>query len=306
MSLHWPKSRIIPVRQRPIRGVIFSQERANFRSNPGNSSGFNFAYATTAHETAHQWWAGRVAAPAGPGDALLTESLAKYTEAVVTEKRFGKMYLRPYHVKDSQLYFAYRSAASEKELPLWQTVNQPFVYYQKGGLALFRLKEALGEAHMTRALHELVERYGYPARKPGPPTVVDALKRGANAAQIRLIDELFKKVIVFDNDIKILSSKPLSNNRQLLVLEINVRKTDETSGKPVPVTPDDDIDIAVFDREIVPDTAPPDPVYLQRHHFSKRRSVVTMAVPRTAMTVVLDPLSTMPDINYHDNSATLK
>lgn len=282
-------------------GVIFSQERTNFRSNLSDSAGFNFTYATTAHETAHQWWAGQVAAPAGPGYALLTESLAKYTEASVTEKRFGKMYLRPYHVKDSQLYFAYRGGMGEKEIPLLHTLEQPFVHYQKGGLVMFRLKEVLGEAHLVRALRELVTRHSYPLRKPNPADLPDALKRGTNAAQSRLIDELFKKVIVFDNDIKILSNKPLPGNRQLLTLEINVRKTDETLGKPVPLEPADDIDIAVFDQELTST-----PVYMRRHHFSKVRSVISIVVPRRPLTVMLDPLAYMLDISDHNNVVNLK
>ncbi|MDR6805304.1 fumarate reductase subunit D [Dyadobacter sp. BE34] len=287
-------------------GLIFSQERTNFRSDLGDSTGFNFTYATAAHETAHQWWAEQVAAPSGPGYALLTESLAKYTEAMVTEKRLGKMYLRPYHVKDSQLYFAYRNATAEREIPLWQTTDQPFVYYQKGGLALFRLKEVLGETHFNRALLELVKLHGYPLRKPDPASLVDALKCGTNTSQARLVDELFKKVIVFDNDIKILSNKPLPDNKQLLTLEINVRKTDETSGKPVLLKPDDAIDIAVFDQQITPNVVPPKPVYLRRHHFSQNRSVIQIVVPREAAAIVLDPLSYMLDVSDHNNIVILK
>lgn len=287
-------------------GLIFSQERNNFTSNLSDSTGFNFTYATTAHETAHQWWAGRVVAPAGPGYALLTESLAKYTEAMVTEKRFGKMYLRPYQLKDSQLYFAYRSAIAEKEIPLWQTTDQPFVHYQKGGLALFRLKEMLGETHLNRALRELVTQYGYPLRKPDPAYLIDALKRGANASEARLIDELFKKVIVFDNGIKILSNKPLPNKQQLITLEVNILKTDETSGKPVPLRPDDAVDIAVFDQQIMPNIIPPKPLYLQKHHFSKERSVIEIVVPASSVAIVLDPLSYMLDVNDQNNVAVLK
>ncbi|SEJ03789.1 Peptidase family M1 [Dyadobacter sp. SG02] len=287
-------------------GLIFSQERANFRSNFSDGTGFNFTYATTAHETAHQWWAGQVAAPAGLGDALLTESLAKYTEAVVTEKRLGKMYLRPYHVKDSQLYFAYRSAFGEKERPLWQTTEQPFVHYQKGGLALFRLKEVLGETRLNQALRELVTKHGYPLQKPDADDLMDALKHGANAAQVQLIDDLFKKVIVFDNAIKILSNKQLPNNKQLLTVEIDVRKTDETSGKPVLLQPGDDIDIAVYNQDIMPYTGLQKPIYLQRHHFSKSRSVIRIVVPRGPVTVMLDPLSYMLDVSDRNNVAVLK
>lgn len=171
---------------------------------------------------------------------------------------------------------------------------------------MFRLKEVLGEAHLAGALRELVTRHGYPLQKPQPADLIDALKRGANAAQTRLIDELFKEVIVFDNNIKILSNKPLANNRQLLTLEINVRKTDETSGKPVKLEPDDDIDIAVFDQKVAPGADASSPVYSQRHHFSKGRSVISIVVPRGPATVMLDPLSCILDMSDHDNVVVVK
>ena len=171
---------------------------------------------------------------------------------------------------------------------------------------MFRLKEVMGEAHVARALRELVTHHGYPRQKPTPSDLVEALKRGADATQARLIDALFKKVIVFDNDIKILSNKSLPNNQQLLTLEINIRKTDETSGKPVSMQPDDDIEIAVFAGAIATENVPSKPVYLQTHHFSKSRSVIGITVPRGPATVILDQLSYMLDVSDHNNAVVFK
>ncbi|MCF0074371.1 ABC transporter permease [Dyadobacter sp. CY261] len=276
-------------------GVIFSHERINFTTDFSDSTRFNFTYATTAHETAHQWWAGRVSASSGPGYALLTESLAKYTEAMVTEKRFGKSYLRPYHLADKQLYFALRNANGEIELPLWMAQEQPFVHYQKGGLALYHLKEALGEEHITKALQQLIAQHGYPRSKPRPTDLVETLKTDATPAQVRLIDELFKKVIIYDNDFKILSNKALPNKKYQLILQVNIHKTDETTGKPVPMQPNDEVEIAIFDREIVAGKRLPEPVYLQKHQFSRSSTTISIITSKRPVAVVLDPMAFMLD-----------
>ena len=58
-------------------GVVFSAERLNFLSNYSDSNAVNQAYAITAHEVAHQWWANQLNPAHVAGRAMLTESLAK-------------------------------------------------------------------------------------------------------------------------------------------------------------------------------------------------------------------------------------
>jgi ABC-2 type transport system permease protein len=85
---------------------------------------------------------------------MLTESLAKYTEAVLIEKHFGKMYLSNYLQLDNQLYFSNRYA-NEIEEPLTKAVNQGYVYYQKGGLTMYGIKEAIGEKEFNAFIKKI-------------------------------------------------------------------------------------------------------------------------------------------------------
>ena len=42
------------------------------------------------HEVAHQWWGHTLSAKPVAGGSLFVEGFAKYTEAVVMEKMYGK------------------------------------------------------------------------------------------------------------------------------------------------------------------------------------------------------------------------
>lgn len=281
-------------------GVIYSQERINFMGDFRDSSRFNHAYATIAHETAHQWWANRLSPTYGPGDALLTEALAKYTEAMVTEKRFGKMLLQQYLRADNQLYFAFRGAAGERELPLVQTYDQPFVHYQKGGLAFYNLKEILGESYVNQALKALLHQYGYPNHKPLPADLVQALVHSATPAQVRLIDGHFNRVITYQNRMKALSCKSLPDGRFEIVLQIHVQKLDETDGHTRLLPADDDFEIGIFETRPSAWNRQTKPLYLRKYHFTKPETIIHVTTDRKPSFAVLDPMSCVLNANGDD------
>nr|WP_295929526.1 M1 family aminopeptidase [uncultured Dyadobacter sp.] len=281
-------------------GVIFSQEKINFMGDFSDSRRFNHTYATTAHETAHQWWANRLSPVYGPGDALLTESLAKYTEAVVAEKRFGKMLLQQYLHTDNQLYFAFRGAAGTRELPLVQTYDQPFVHYQKGGLALYNLKEMLGETHVNQALQTLLRQHGYPNHKPLPADLVRVLARGATPAQVKVIEAHFNRVITYHNRVKALSCKSLPDGRFETVLQIHVRKLDETDAHAQSVPVDDDLEVGVFNTQPAEWNQQTKPLYLRKHRFSKSETILRITTDRKPSFAVLDPMGYVLNANGDD------
>ncbi|QHV96895.1 hypothetical protein GJR95_18620 [Spirosoma endbachense] len=279
-------------------GLIFSAERINFLSDFRNTDNVNFGYAIVAHEVSHQWWANKVAPVNGPGDGLLTESLAKYTEAMVVEKSFGKMLLRNYLQTDNGLYFSMRNSDG-KELPLAQATDQPYVYYQKGGLVLYAIKETLGEANLNRALQRLIEKHAYPATKATPDDLIHELYQEATATQARRIDDLLKKVIVYSMKVTVVSCESLVNCQFRLTLRINMGKTEQGSNKPL--LPDDAIDIALFDRKPEEWDQHLKPLYLQKHHFSNGETLLTLTINKKPQSVAIDPYGYMLDENQADN-----
>ncbi|RRA99910.1 ABC transporter permease/M1 family aminopeptidase [Larkinella rosea] len=287
-------------------GVIFSRERLNFRIDVRDPKRVNYAYATAAHEVAHQWWALQLKPVDGPGYQLLTESLAKYSEAMILQKRYGKRQMRPYFLGDKNFYFVFRNE-SKTELPLVVTENQNFASYQKGGMVLYRIQEAMGEERFSRALRGLLVEHVRLGTRAKPEELIQALQKEATESQNRLIDESLRKVVTNELAIKALRCKPIENNRFALQLEVTNTKTGQRAdGKLIKLPPDDNWEIAVFDRPAADWNAATKPVYSQKHHFTKSRTILNLTVDRKPKTVVIDPDGYALDENTDNNVQELK
>jgi len=279
-------------------GVIFSAEALNFKSNFSDSNTINYAYGTTVHEVAHQWWANMLTPADQPGRAFLTETLAQYTEAMVLEKHSGKPLMRKYLRNDNHLYFAMRDP-NDPELPLVSTIGQSAVCYQKGTLAMYALKETLGEERVDRALQQLLQQHAWPGNKAITQDLLTALRANASPQEIRTIDDWLTKTYIYAQEINVLSCERQSDGQYKLTLAVKVIKQDQQTDKEL--APDDDIDIAVFDKKQQDWQMNTNPVYLKKHHFSATDTVLTVLTDRAPKAVAIDPYCYMPDPEQANN-----
>lgn len=277
--------------------VMFSAEKINFLSDFTDTSRFNTVYMVTAHETAHQWWADILSPRPVPGSALLTESLAKYTELVVAEKKFGPDKLRDYLRQDHQLYFSLRTRGSEQELPMLKS-DQSFVYYQKGGLSLYAIKEAISEAHVSNALQRMLQKYGPGRYRAMPGALLVELCEGATASQQQFIKDRLQKVLLYDAALRLLSCRQLANGSWELEMKLSLLKWDHTHGKPAKILPDEQLEIAIFNQS---STAGSAPVVSKRIPVSREESVVKLQLQHKPVAALLDPRFCLPDDNRNDN-----
>jgi hypothetical protein len=284
-------------------GVIFASEKYNFLVDASDTSRLNFVYATTAHETAHQWWAYKISPQTGPGEALLTESLAKYTEAMVSEKRMGKMRLRRYLRTDNDLYFSLRNMTTQKELPLAKTWEQPFAHYQKGGLAMYAIRETLGEDRVNSALSALISSHTFPKLKPSAENLINELSRKATPFEKKVIENHLRKVMVYDNSIKVLSSRAVGNGRFKLKLLVLIHKIDETGLKPPKPQTDDWIDIGIFAAKERSWNSGTKPIYFRKHHFVRPKTIIEVVVDKEPKVVAVDPYGYLLDGDQKNNIA---
>ncbi|MDQ1090062.1 ABC-2 type transport system permease protein [Siphonobacter sp. SORGH_AS 1065] len=283
--------------------VVFSQEKYNFLVDARDTSRLNISYATTAHETAHQWWGYTIRPQAGAGDAFLTESLAKYTEAVVVEKSVGKWKLSQYLHSDNELYFSLRNGSGEPELPLDRSWEQFYVHYQKGGLAMYSLRERLSERWVNSALRRLIAKHTPPNVKPLPEDLISELKWKATPSQRTLIEEQLEKVVIYDNRIQIHSLTPLTGGRFRVRLLVTVYKTDESQSIPKPLPANDWVDIAIFGRQQGEWDSNAKPIYFQKLRVVKPQTVVEITLNQEPKAVTLDPLGYLLDTNQENNTA---
>jgi len=282
-------------------GVVFSAENINFLGNYSHKEAIDQSYAITAHETAHQWWANILAPADGAGYAMLTEALAKYTENILIEKAFGKMYLRKYLAYDNSLYFLNRNN-SEKELPLAKTLDQPYVHYQKGGLTMYAVKELLGEKKFNVTLSQLIIAHEYPKPRATPTDFVNAVLNQASPNQRKFINDSFNEVVTYNMGIKMLNGEVLKNGKYKINLEIATERLSEGSKQ----LPSLEIDLVCFDQLETDWNLDTKPVYFQKCAISQNKTNISIIIDHKPKTVAIDPYGYVLDADKSNHVVAVK
>ncbi|SFH45801.1 ABC transporter permease/M1 family aminopeptidase [Pedobacter insulae] len=280
-------------------GVVFSSEKINFLSNFNNPSQIDQAYAITTHEVAHQWWANKLDPANVAGRSMLTESLAKYTEAVLIEKAFGKMYLSNYFQLDNRLYFANRSP-NEKELPMTKVIDQAYVYYQKGGINMYAVMEAVGEKEFNNVLKKLINTHENPNQKATTADFMRLLNEYLPSNQKKFVDDSFNQVVEYEMNIKVLSCKPTDDGNYLVKLQVNVGLNKLGTKKLLP--PDMDVSIALFDKLKPEWDNLTKPVFIKKYRIQHLETKLSLIVHQKPKIAVIDPYCYLLDANLEDNS----
>ncbi|MCY1514936.1 Peptidase family M1 domain protein [compost metagenome] len=285
-------------------GLIFSAERINFLSNHHLTGKIDQAYAITSHEVAHQWWANMLHPASVPGRPTLTESLAKYTENIRIEKTFGKMYLRKYMTLDNRLYFTAHNP-EEKEESLSETNSESFVYYQKGGLIMYAIKEALGEESFNKVLKQLVENHRNPNRKATMEDFYKLLLVHAPESQKNFIRQSLMEVTTYSMAVKVLRCVALANGQYKIDLRLTAKLHVQGSAASR-LSPDMDVDIAAFDvmpLEWADDTRP---LFIQKYRLKQPVNEVSIIMNKKPKIIAIDPYQYLLDENKDDNVAEIK
>ncbi|MDQ8028922.1 MAG: M1 family aminopeptidase [Brevundimonas sp.] len=159
----------------------------------------DFVTYVAAHEFAHQWWAHQVVGADVQGAAALSETLAQYSALMVMEKMYGPDKIRQFLKRELDSYLRARGTERLEEMPLMRVEGQPYIYYQKGGLVMYLLRDQLGEEAVNRALRRVLQQYAFRgAPYPRSTDLVAALKAEAPAGKQGLIDDLFARVALYD------------------------------------------------------------------------------------------------------------
>ncbi|HUP60117.1 MAG TPA: M1 family aminopeptidase [Thermoanaerobaculia bacterium] len=249
-----------------------------------------------AHEAAHQWW-GHILAPAdGEGATMIVESLTKYTDMMVLERMRGRgevLRLREYEL---DRYLAGRSAETDAEPPLYKATRQSYIYYSKGALALYAIRERIGEERLNRALRDLLAEY---RDRGGRATTHDLLKhlhRVAGPENARLIDEWMKEIVLYDFTIASAEAKQRADGRYDVTIGIEASKRyADGQGNEKPVAFREPVEIGAYTRESET------PVHLASPVLHEGRNVVTFTLARPPAYVSVDPNLLHIDTKRADN-----
>ena len=223
-------------------------ESLGFVSDLRDPDAVDHVFYVTAHEVSHQWWGDQAIAANVQGSGLITESLAEYSALMAVEHRFGAAAVRRILRFDLDDYLRLRGADRVGELPLSRDEGQAYLVYRKGSLALYRLRQELGEEAVDRALARFID--GVRGQRAPYATSLDllaALRAEAPADKQALITDLFERIVVYDNRVLDARARRRSDGQWDVTLQLSLAKLRaDAQGAESPTAYDEPIDVALF------------------------------------------------------------
>jgi ABC-type transport system involved in multi-copper enzyme maturation permease subunit len=249
----------------------------------------------TAHELAHQWWGDQAIAANMQGGGLVTESLAEYSALMALEKRHGVDHVRSILRFDLDEYLRGRTAEGAEEQPLVRNESQVYLQYRKASLAFYRLREAIGEAALNRAIQRFLDATRY--RSTPYTTSVELLgyiRAETPAASQALVTDLFERIVFYDNRVVAATARRRADGRWDVEVTLRLAKTEaDGHGKEVPRADDEPVELAVFAGQRQLQTG--------RHMLPSGESRVVLTVAERPTEVALDPRQLLIDRVPGDN-----
>lgn len=276
--------------------IAFSEELFFGRAREGE---IDQTFYAAAHEIGHQWQVGGAVVR---GIGFLTESFANYSAMTLTGHTFGPEAARRAYAAQMTRYLLGRVNQS-REVPLLDVENQPYIMYRKGAVALYLLRDYIGEDAVDSALRRFLDRY----RDAGPPYPTSrelyAELRAVTPDSLQsLLTDLFETVTLWDVRAKRAVAEPTGSGGYRVTLDVEARKVRADSlGREHEVPMDDLVEIGVFG----PDSGGHrgEPLHLGRHRVHGGAQTITVTVPRKPARAGIDPRHMLIDRDGDDNVA---
>lgn len=261
-----------------------------------------------AHEIGHQWWAHQVIGADQQGGAMLSETFAQYSALMVMKHAYGEDQIRKFLKFELDSYLRARGGDAIDEQPLAKVENQPYVYYRKGSLVMYRLQNEVGEEVVNRALRRLIAQYAFKGA-PYPITTdfLTYLRAEAPAEKQALITDLFEKITLYDLKAKTASVKARPDGRFDVTVTIDAQKKyADGKGRETPAALNETMEIGLF-------TAKPgdkgfggkDVVVYERRPIRSGVQTFTFTVARKPKFAGVDPYNMVIDRNGDDNTVAV-
>ena len=256
----------------------------------------------TAHEVAHQWWGHQVAGARAQGSAIMVESMAEYAALTVMEKRYGRDQAQKFLRHELDRYLRGRTAEQIREQPLIRTENQSYIHYNKGSLALYALRDYIGEEAMNRGLRGFLEDRAFEnAPYSTSRDFLDYLRAETPDSLQYVIEDLFETITLWDNKVDEVAVEERPDGRFAVSLDFSSRKVRADSlGNETQVPMSDYIDVGVFGPE-EPGNSLGRPLSVYKVHVTEAATRVEIIVDEVPVKVGIDPYNKLIDRVPGDN-----
>lgn len=281
-------------------GMITMSESMGFNARLDAETAVDFPFHVTAHEVAHQWWGQQLLSANVQGLGVLHETLAQYSALMVSEREVGPARMPGILAYEHDWYLRGRSGERGVEPALARAEREEYVYYHKGALAMYALREAIGEAPLNAALSRFFSAHAL--QGPPYPTIdglVSELRAVVPGESVGLFTDWFERTVRFNNAVSMATATPRTDGSYLVHIDVEAHKLQaDSTGTEREVPIDDWLTVAVFG-----DGARGDTLLTQaRERVRASASTFALVVKRRPTRVMLDPSYLLIDRDRGDNA----
>ncbi|MBM3762722.1 MAG: M1 family metallopeptidase [Acidobacteria bacterium] len=217
----------------------------------------------------------------------------------VLEQDYKPSKLRNYLRHELDVYLRGRGSERRKEPPMAYVQAEGYVWYQKGSLVMYALKDYIGEERLNRALRSWLEAVRF---QPPPYTnsmeFLAALRKETPEEYQYLIKDMFENIILFDNKAVEATYAKRADGKFDVKLKLATSKLRADGlGKESAIAINDPIDVAVFAGEESSEKT----LYLAKHKFSKGETELNVVVDEEPTRAGVDPFIKLIDRKPDDN-----
>ncbi len=208
------------------------------------------------------------------GSLDIPEGLSTYCALVMMEKKYGKNNMKGILQDQLWAYLWIRHRMEEKEHTLVKA-NQWFEWGGKEAVALYGLRNLIGEDSLNSALREFKNAYAFKNKPPfaGSNNLYHYLQKHTPDSLQYYLTDTWQKITLYDNKITSVTSVPTGKtNEYKVTLKVDVAKVYiNDKGNDVPAKQMNDyIDIGIFaaDSKNKEGRSQVNPVYLKKYRFN--------------------------------------
>lgn len=282
-------------------------ESIGFIMDTTNEDNIDYCFYVTAHEVAHQWWAHQVIGADVQGASVMMETLSQYAALMVMEKEYGKEQMVKFLKHEMNNYLRGRASERKNEQPLMLVEGQQYVYYNKGSVVMYALKDYIGEDSLNVALKKYIQKVAY---QEAPYTtsleLLSEIRKVTPDSLQYLIKDMFETITLYENKTTDISSKKRSDGKYEINLTVETKKLRADSlGKEIELPVNDWIDIGILSRKKINGVWKDEELYCRKHKITQKKMEFTIVVNEEPIKGGIDIYNKLIDRNPEDNVKNL-
>jgi ABC-2 type transport system permease protein len=286
-------------------------EAAGFIAHGSWEGDLDMPFYVTGHELAHQWWGHQVFGAYAQGSYMLMESMAQYSALMVMEKEVGPHNIRTYLRNELARYLSGRSEERRKEQPISRVQYEDYVWYHKGSLVMYALKDYIGEERLNAALRKYLDKVKF---QEAPYTTsidfVDAMREATPDDLKYIITDLFETITLYDNRAVEATWRETPDKKYVVKIKVSAKKLRADGlGAEKEIQIDDLVDIGVFslvDIDVFSGRWKDEQaLFLARRRITQPETEFELIVNKRPTSAGIDPYNKLIDRNPDDNVVTV-